>query len=83
MYVADVMEGEVTLLTVTPLPVRSADALAVESQLAAAAKLNVVASTAVVPVLLSSPLTASLSAAFKVTENAVALLAVVELLVSV
>ena len=70
------MVGEETLLTVMPLPVRSAEAPAVASQLAAAARLKVVASTALVPLLLSSPLMASLSAAFSVTENDVALLAV-------
>ncbi|RQO81454.1 hypothetical protein DBV10_14315 [Acidovorax sp. FJL06] len=75
--------GGVTPLTVIPLPVRSAGALAVESQFAAAARLKVVVSTAEVPALFKSPLTASLSAAFNVTENAVALLAVVVLLVSV
>ncbi len=75
--------GELTLLTVTPLPVRSAAADAVTSQFAAAARLNVVPPTDEVPVLFSKPLTASLSAAFNVTENAVALEAVVLAVVSV
>ena len=69
------MVGAATLDTVMPLPVKSAAALAVASQLAAAAKLNVVVSTAVAPSLLSMPFTLSLSAAFSVIENAVALLA--------
>ena len=71
------MVGAVTLLTVTPLPVRSAGALAVESQFAAAARLKVVPPTALVPFLLSRPLMASRSAALSVTEKAVLLLAVV------
>ena len=70
------MVGEETLLTVMPLPVRSAEAPAVESQLAAAARLKVVASTELVPFLSSRPLMANLSAAFNVMENPVALLAV-------
>ena len=68
------MVGAVTLLTVTALPVASA--LAPLIQLAAPARLKVVASTAVVPVLFSSPLTLILSVASSVTENAVVLLAV-------
>ena len=64
------------MLTVMPLPVRSAAAEAVTSQLAAAARLKVVVSTAVVPLLFRMPLMASLSAALSVTEKAVALLAV-------
>src|SRR3569833_1674330 len=69
------MAGDETLLTVMPLPARAAGALAVESQLAAPARLKVVASTALVPFLLSSPLTANSSAAFNVMEKNVALLA--------
>ena len=74
--VAEVMVGAATLETVTALPVRSAAAPAVESQVAAAARLKVVVSTAEVPFWLRMPLTASLSAALSVMEKAVALLAV-------
>ena len=77
------MVGAATLETVTPLPVRSAGADAVTSQLAAAARLNVVLLTAAVPLLFSTPLTAILSAAFSVTVNEVALLAVTLALVRV
>ena len=68
--------GATTLLTVTALPVRSAPDAVVVFQLAAAARLNAVASTALVPFLLSSPLTLSLSAALRVMLKAVALLVV-------
>ena len=70
------MVGAVTLEAVMPLPVRSADADAVTSQLAAAARLKLVASTALVPFLFRIPLMASLSAALSVTEKVVALLVV-------
>ena len=82
-YVAEVMVGAVTFDTVTPLPVVSAAADAVASQLAAPARLKVVPPTAVAPFWLRMPLTASLSAALSVTEKAVALLAVTLAVVSV
>ena len=77
------MVGAATLETVTPLPVRSAAEVVVASQLAAAARLKVVAPTDAVPLLFKTPFTASLSAVFKVMLNAVLLLAVTLALVSV
>ena len=75
------MVGAATLETVTPLPVRSAGPAVVQP--AAPPRLKAVVLTAVVPFWFSKPLTASLSAAFSVTENAVALAAVVLAVVNV
>ncbi len=75
--------GDETLLTVTPLPVKSALAETVESQFVAAARLNVVELTDEVPFLFNKPFTASLSVAFKVTEKDVLLEAATLALVSV
>ena len=70
------MVGAVTFDAVTALLVRSAVVLTVVSQPVAAARLKVVVSTADVPLLFSTPFNASLSAAFRVIANAVALVAV-------
>ena len=64
----------VVRVTVTPLPVASTTftvLLAPIAQSSAAAKLKTVPSTAVVPLLLSRPLTFILSTALKVTEKVV------------
>ena len=77
------MVGAVTLLVVTPLPVKSATVILEASQLAAAARLKVVASTAEVPFILRIPLMLIRSAALSVTVNEVALAAATLALVKV